>query len=148
MPPAERERLVRAWRRHQTTRVDAAGERDRLQLLILEGDLDRAAYQVQKSDLQAQLAALPANRSVGDGIGQRLADYLADVALAWREGTPEERNKLARELFSEVVVDNRTAVAVTPRPDLYPFFASVACQTSDEVTYGRKRRDSNPRSQP
>ena len=34
-----------------------------------------------------------------------------------------ERDKIARQLFGTVVVTNRTAVAVMPRPDLRPYFA-------------------------
>jgi hypothetical protein len=45
----------------------------------------------------------------------------ADVSLAWQIATPEERNKLARQLFNKVQIENRTAVEVTPRPDLLPF---------------------------
>ncbi len=74
--------------------------------------------------------------------------YLADIALAWQVATPEERNRLARQLFNRVVIDNRTAVAVTPRPDLLPFFAAMTGDPSSLMTHGRKRRDSNPRSQP
>ena len=106
---------------------------ERLRVLFLEGDLDQAAYRVQKGDLQAQLAALPAERGNGEGVGRRLADYLANVALAWQAATPEERNRLARELFGEVV-DNKTAVAVVPRTDLFPLFAAVACQLDADET--------------
>ena len=58
-------------------------------------------------------------------MGERLAAYLADVAQAWGAATPEERNRLARQLFAEAVIENRTVVAVKPRPDLLPFFAGV-----------------------
>ncbi len=149
VPPQERDRLVRAWRLGQDRTTDTAAERERLRrklerrkALFLEGDLDQASYRAQKAELQTQLAGLPSEGRTGDGVGRRLADYLADVALAWQAGTPEERNKLARELFGEVVVDNRTAVAVAPRPDLLPFFQAVACQPGDDMTYGRKRRGS------
>ena len=149
VPAAEREHLVRAWHLGQDRTTDAAAERERLhrklerlKVLFLEGDLDQAAYRAQKGDLQSQLAALPAERGNGEGVGRRLADYLNNVALAWQAATPEERNRLARELFGEVVVDNKTAVAVMPRPDLFPLFAAVACQLDADVTYGRKRRGS------
>lgn len=55
--------------------------------------------------------------------------------------TPEERNRLARQLFNAVRIENRTAVEVTPRPDLLPFFAKLA---SSSVTQGRKRRGADP----
>jgi hypothetical protein len=44
--------------------------------------------------------------------------------------------RIARHMLNKVTVENRTAVEVTPRPDLLPFFVSV----SDPNAYGRKRR--------
>ena len=32
---------------------------------------------------------------------------------------------MARQIFSEAIIDNRTVVAVKPRPELLPFFESV-----------------------
>jgi hypothetical protein len=46
------------------------------------------------------------------------------VPIAWDDATPEERNKIARALMSSVVVSNKTAVAVVPRPELRPFSLS------------------------
>lgn len=93
---------------------------DRLKGAFLDGDLDKREYQTRKAALADHLAALPS----GD-VGRRLAVYLADTASAWRAATPGERNRLARHLFAEAVVENRTVVAVKPRPDLLPFFATV-----------------------
>jgi len=36
--------------------------------------------------------------------------------------TQEQRNKLARTLFEQVLVKDKIAVAVKPRPELEPFF--------------------------
>jgi hypothetical protein len=57
----------------------------------------------------------------------------------------EERNRMPRELFLEAVVANKTAAAVVPRPENRLFFVHLF---EDEIAYLRKRRDSNPRSQP
>ena len=96
------------------------------------------------------MASLPAAQpEAGEAVGRKLTEYLADVAKAWGVATAEGRNLLARQLFGAVLIENRTAVAVRPRPDLLPFFTQIArCQTPGDVTHGRKRRDSNPRSQP
>ena len=95
------------------------------------------------------LAALPDGESNPDeAVGRRLVYYLADLAGAWQAATPAERNKIARQLFVEVVVENRTAVAVVPLPEMRPFVETLSCQAPDEMTRWRKRRDSNPRSQP
>ena len=114
----------------------------RLRDAYLEGDLDKGEYQARKAALTKELEALPAEGDAGADAGRRLAEYLADVAAAWRAATAEERNQLARQLFNGVVIDNRTAVAVTPRPDLLPFFETLACQVPDEMTLRRKRRGS------
>ena len=59
-----------------------------------------------------------------------------------------ERDKIARQLFGTVVVTNRTAVAVVPRPDVRPFVETLECQVPDEMTRWRKRRGSVSRVHP
>ena len=41
-----------------------------------------------------------------------------------------------------MVIENRTAVAVKPRPELAPFFESLACQPDPQIASERKRRGS------
>ncbi len=53
---------------------------------------------------------------------ERLARFLDDVPAAWESATSEQRNKLARCLFDEVWLEDKTVVAVKPRPVLGPFF--------------------------
>ena len=54
---------------------------------------------------------------------KRLAEFLANVAVAWREANQEQKNKLARVLFEEIKLDNGgKIVVVKPRPELEPFF--------------------------
>ncbi len=143
VPEAEQQRLIAVWRSFHSPSKDAATERrrlmrrlERVRELYLEGDLDKAAYQARRDALNAQLAALPAEGNASAAVGTRLAAYLADVASGWRAATPEERNKLARQLFASVVVTNRTAVAVVPRPDLRPFFTLVAVNPDEKECYG------------
>jgi hypothetical protein len=71
-------------------------------------------------------------------MGRRLAAFLADVASAWLLATSAERNLLARAVFADVQIENRTAVAVKPRP----FFEMAMCQELDDMTLRRKRRGS------
>lgn len=66
----------------------------------------------------------------------------------YASGTNETRIPGERQPFGSVVITNRTAVAVVPRPELRPFFELLECQVADEMSRWRKRRDSNPRSQP
>jgi site-specific DNA recombinase len=149
IPEEERARLVAAWRERQENQPNRGAERAAIQRklarirdLYEEGDLDKATYQAKRAALHADLAALPECSASSADAGDRLAAYLNDVALAWRAATPEERNKLARQMFNAVTIDNRTAVEITPRPDLRPFFATLAAEPSSVMTYGRKRRGS------
>jgi hypothetical protein len=71
------------------------------------------------------MSLLPPAEVPDDGVGLVLAGFLANVPAAWAAATPDERNQLARQLFGQVVIANRTAVAVVPRPDLRPFFEAV-----------------------
>ena len=96
--------------------------------------------QTRKTALVAELAEIPAAASPDEATGRRLAGFLADVASAWRVATAAERNQLARAVFADVLIDNRTAVAVKPRPDLLPFFEVALCQVPEEMTRWRNRR--------
>jgi hypothetical protein len=68
---------------------------------------------------------------------------VADLSIAWGEATPEERKLITRQLFADVVVENRTVVAPPPRPELAPFFESLAVNPDPGITPKRKRRASS-----
>ena len=146
VPAATQQRLLNLWHHYHsrdvstsTTRIRLQRKLRRLKELYLEGDLTKREFQVQKANVTHELAALPLEGNPDNDDGARLASYLSDVSRAWLVATPEERNKLARQLFLRVVVKNKTAVAVVPRPDIRPFFTHVF---EDEITYRRKRRGS------
>ena len=148
IPAVDQSRLLNVWRHFQSSATDTATERirlrrrsERLRELYLDGEMDRAKYQAERNALVDQLAALPAEGDPDADAGHRLASFLADVAGAWTMATPAERNQLARQLFASVIVSNRTAVAVVPRPDLRPFFEwlprpEVVNQGGEECTGG------------
>ena len=132
VPQAEQTRLLSAWRRNQSVVVDSAAARirirqklNRLKDLYLDGEMDKSEYQTRKGALADELAALPDEGDPDSDAGMRLMGFLADIASAWRVATPEERNRLARQLFAEAIVENGTLVAVKPRADLLPFFQGV-----------------------
>ena len=52
----------------------------------------------------------------------QLARFLDHVPAAWEAATQEQRNKLARTLFDEAWMKEKTVVAVKPQPELEPFF--------------------------
>lgn len=132
IPPARRKQLVDAWLRAQAQRSEAGDGRDRIQRKLdrlreayLDGELGRREYQQRKETLTLELAAMPAEGESPARLAEHLADYLADMADLWGKSTVEERNRIARLLFAEAVVENRTVVAVKPRPELLPFFRTV-----------------------
>ncbi len=143
VPEDQRRRLVAAWRVSQSKHVDTAAIRiqiqrklDRLKMLFLDGDLSQSEYRVQRDALTGELAMLPPVGNPNSGAGERLAGYLADVSKAWKVATPEERNRIARALFASVIVDNKQAVACMPRPELEPFFRTIAINPVPESCNG------------
>jgi DNA invertase Pin-like site-specific DNA recombinase len=151
LPESERGGLVADWVKRQETRQSTTQERarlaqklERLRTLYLEGDLDDAEYRRQRAEVNEALAAIPPDElPTSEAVGKRLAALLADLGMAWTVATPEERNRIARQLFADVIVENRTAVAVKPRPELAPFFESLAVNPDPEITPKRKRRGSH-----
>ena len=156
IPQERREALIQRWQELRGERQSTEAERARLErkaeqvkLLYIEGELEDAEYRRQRAQVAESLAAIPVDDLPStEAVGRRLAQMLADLSEAWTLATSVERNGIAREVFTDVVIENRTAVAVKPRPELAPFFASLECQPEASVTSERKRRDSNPRSQP
>ena len=70
------------------------------------------------------------------------------MPLAWQAATPEQKNKLAVELFEAVWVRSGVIEAVTPRPEMVPFFDLAHEQAVKDKCHWRTRPDSNRRSRP
>jgi site-specific DNA recombinase len=161
VPTEARGRLLTAWRRSRSRHIDANAERlrlrgklDRLSELYVEGMVDRSAYDAQRETILGQLASLPADTDPTDDAGRILADYLANVGRAWADAAGDERNQIARQLFADVMVVNKTAVAVMPRPEFRPFLelaradAQVSEALSTVMSLRRKRRGTGPHLPP
>jgi hypothetical protein len=125
--PEERERLVAAWLEQQDqpsgnskTRARIETHLARLKELDLAGDLESDEYCRRCADLLAERAVLPAEPVKRESVRRRLAGFLADLRAAWTVATPTGRNRPARQRFAEALVENRTAVAVKPRPERRP----------------------------
>src|SRR5262249_40541744 len=58
-----------------------------------------------------------------DGRLSRLATFLASIAGAWDAATQEQRNRLVKQLFEEVVIQDKYVTKVKVRPELVGFFA-------------------------
>lgn len=141
IPPDYRERLrlvVSSEADAKQAYVETAVRRARLERqlarlkdLYLLGDLAKPAYLAERDRVRRDLAALAGLAATAADERERLrglADLIADVAKGWELATQEQRNRLARLLFEEVVIDNEKVVAVKPRPELAGFFA-LDCQS-------------------
>lgn len=150
IPEERRDTLIQRWQERRGERQSTEAERARLErkaervkLLYIEGELNDVEYRRQRAQIAESLAAIPVDDLPStEAVGRRLAQMLADLSQAWTLATPPERNAIAREVFADVVIANRTAVAVKPRPELAPFFASLECQPELSITSERKRRGS------
>lgn len=96
------------------------------------GHISQQEYLKKYRETENQLRQLASGRNGQEKLEQ-LADFLANVASAWREANQENRNKLGRVLFEEIKLDSGgKVVAVKPRPELEPFFKlSYECHTKD-----------------
>lgn len=96
------------------------------------GHIGQVEYLKEYRETELQLRQFSPVTSSEDNL-KRLADFLANVAEAWREANQEQKNKLARVLFEEIKLDNGgKIVVVKPRPELEPFFKlSYECHARD-----------------
>ena len=103
----------------EQTRLKA--QLERLKKLFAWGDFSEKQYLAEKEKALEALRALtpPETKS---RVLEGLAEFLKNVAKAWREVNQEHRNKLARQLFDEIWVKDKQVIAVKPRPELKPFF--------------------------
>ena len=127
-------------------RNDIETRRERLKDLYAWGDLERGAYQRQRTTLQSELNRLAPvqDRST---VYEEVAVFLRDLPAAWEHAGQAERYDMARFLFSEITVKDHRVETVTSQPDFAPFFV-LDSQARAKMSNERKRRDSNPRSQP
>jgi DNA invertase Pin-like site-specific DNA recombinase len=93
----------------------------RLKELYKWGDIGREEYHSEKDQIEGQLAKLTPFITSGEPL-KRLAEFLANVTIAWDKANNEQRNKLARCLLQEVWVKDKEVVAVKPQPEFEPFF--------------------------
>ncbi len=143
-------------------RREIANRLERIRELYKWGDLTREAYAAERDQLGTDLSTLTGTTDRANIMAQAAA-FLRDLPAAWDAATPNERNALARLVFQSVEITDARVVAVVPQPDFTPFFVARAeademlvsnkngpeeSEPSSEVLNGRKRRDSNPRSQP
>jgi len=128
IPEDYQARILEAHEKLQTAYDDTEKEQTRLKAqlqrlkkLFAWGDLSEKQYLAEKENTLETLRALtpPETKS---RVLEGLAEFLKNVAKAWRGANQEQRNKLARQLFDEIWVKDKQVIAVKPRPELKPFF--------------------------
>jgi hypothetical protein len=133
IPEDYRPRLIAAQAEAQPSVIDVVEERRRLERQIMNlrtlfelGDLTKDEFLERRERLNRTLEGLRPHHEQ-DGVLERAAAFLGDVPAAWRAATDEQRNALARLLFSEVRIKDDWVVAVGPQPSFAPFF-DLDCQ--------------------
>jgi len=128
LPEDYQAKILEAHKKLQATYDESEKERarlkeqlERLKKLFTWGDLTEEEYVKEKKMTLRQLEALTPAELKSKAL-DRLAEFLKNIAKAWKEANQEQRNKLARQLFDEVWVKDKQVVAVKPRSELKPFF--------------------------
>lgn len=93
----------------------------RLKELYKWGDIGREEYHSEKDQIEGQLAKLISFKTSAEPL-KRLAEFLANVTIAWDKANNKQKNSLTRCLFQEVWVKDKEVVAVKPQPEFEPFF--------------------------
>ncbi len=95
------------------------------------GHKSREEYLADYEEVQRELRQLAPVEDKSHQL-ERLAQFLSNVAAAWDEANQEQRNKLAKTLFDEIVVEDDKVVAAKPQPELEPFFkVDFECRSRD-----------------
>ena len=114
-------KLQAAYDDTEGQRRSLEGQLKRTKELYEWGDYTRSEYQARKDLILRQLEQLEPQGGQPEHL-DRFARFLSDVPAAWEAANQEQRNKLARTLFDQVWLKDKTVVAVKPRPELEPFF--------------------------
>ena len=139
IPEDYQKRILEANQKLHAIYNDHEGQRTRLENYLKQlkkqhswGHISDTEYLAEYGETERQLNDLYLSGDKAAEIG-RFADFLSNVANAWLQANPEQRNKLARTLFDEIRLDSGgRVVAPKPRPELDPFFRlSYECHARD-----------------
>jgi site-specific DNA recombinase len=153
IPPDYQQALLRYYQKLERASDEAGvtstalqARLSRLKELYAWGDIGREAYLSERDQIQEELSRLGGGSDREKQL-ERLAAFLNDLGLAWSAASPEQRNRLARTLFTTVWIKEGRALGVEPRPEMEPFFR-LSYEPSEELSTlvgkGRARGDSNP----
>jgi len=147
-PDEQVDAAARAVERGLRQRRTAAGEFDgRRSIKALTARLERTTdlywwghiskddYQRERAPIEAELAQLRGQPLVPTV--RQFSARIADPVGAWTDATSDQRARLASSVLSETQVQDRTIMAVRPRPGWAPYFeecvASLERETSLEL---------------
>ena len=112
----------------EKTRTALENRLKRTKEIYVWGDLSKEEYRIQRDAILGELRAIPLE-SQDERTLEMFAGFLKNVVEGWREGSQEQRNRIARALFNETKVRDTQVVAIKPIPELEPFFrVSYECQ--------------------
>lgn len=93
-------------------------QRQRLNELYIEGSMTKNQYGERAARLESEIAELDAVSSHEDEVVEFSA-YLRDLPGMYEAANQEQRNRMLLILFNGLMVNNRTLVAVKPKPKLH-----------------------------
>jgi site-specific DNA recombinase len=106
-----------ANRRELRARLRRVGDRYEL------GEISKSEYEARCAALQAEIGRSETEDTLAHpDVLERLRGYLERVPAAWLDASPEQRQKLVRTLFEEIVVEGDRVVGAIPRGEYCPFF--------------------------
>ena len=137
-------KLQSAYKDDVTNQKAALQKRlQRVKELYEWGHKSKEEYFADYKMIQTQLQSLTPAKDQAKSL-ERLALFLKDISLAWKQSDEQQRNRLAKQLFDIVWIKDKRVLAVTPRPAFKPFFDLQYDGLSQGVMHVRPRGDSNP----
>ncbi len=107
------------------------------------GDITRAEYTAKRDQIRERLRVLAPESTRRKDVS-RLVERVTLLRDTWKAASQEERNKIAGELLQKVVIKGRSGRG--NRSPTRP--CDDPSRVESLINLVRKRRDSNPRSQP
>ena len=115
------EELQEAFPDAEKQRGNLERQMARLRDLYVLGDYTLEEYQMRKKQMERKLETFESGTSNKEQL-ESLAVFLSDISIAWENADQEQRNKLARCLFDQVWLDDKSAIAVKPKNEFDQFF--------------------------
>ena len=79
----------------------------RLKEMYEWGDLPEEEYRVKRDQIRGEISALPADVNNRKANLERLAAFLKNVSLSWKEANQAQRNRLAKTLFESLEIQDK-----------------------------------------